>query len=387
RWHRPDRGRGALGAGGAGLALAASTAWGWFGLVRPLHPFEPVVEQELVTGGWQQPGGGLLHPDSDHPAVQLAQLVHQRGEVAVPGAHHEGGDVVALEGHLDGVHHHLDVSGVLPGGAHTLRHLDRLDLVPGERPAVFVEVGPVRVGPARHHPAPHGERIGDRSEVERHPTEVLPRPQREVLVVEEHGHALFGVHTCHSRGAGLPCPPHRRRRSAPGPVRPGGLGGHQGSSRRGAAASPRAARASACKPAREPVVCTRASSTLPRRSCPMVLTATSSTPGWAASQLRTSSIETLCPPTTTTSSARPCRNSRPAWSRWPRSPASWVLALAWARHGELTRTCPRLPDGTDRPYRSTISPRTPAAGRPTVPGAARRSAAVAIVAGPPSVVP
>src|SRR5699024_7927460 len=159
-------------------------------------------------------------------------------------------------------------------------------------PAVFVEVGPVRVGPAHHHPAPDGERIGDRSEVERHPAEVLPRPQCEVLVVEEHGHALFGVHTCHSRGARG----RRARHTADGgahpgqsgPVGPVGRGGHQGSSRRGAAASPRAARAWACKPARDPVVCTRASSTLPRRSCPTALMATSSTPGWAANQNRKS---------------------------------------------------------------------------------------------------
>src|SRR5699024_4002805 len=112
----------------------------------------------------------------------------------VAGADHEGGDVVAFEGHLDGLDHHIDVGGVLAGGAHPLGHLGQFHLVAGQRTAVLVEVGPVGIGAAHHHASADGERIGDGTEVEGHPAQVLPRPQREVLVVDEYGQTIFGVH-------------------------------------------------------------------------------------------------------------------------------------------------------------------------------------------------
>ena len=98
--------------------------------------------------------------------LQLPQLVDERREVAVAGAEHEGGDVVALEAQLDRVDRHLDVGRVLADRAHPLGDLDELDLVAGEHAAVVVEVRPVGVGPADDHASPLRERVGDRPEVE-----------------------------------------------------------------------------------------------------------------------------------------------------------------------------------------------------------------------------
>ena len=100
------------------------------GLLR-LDALEPLVEEELVARGGQQRRRRRLDADADDALVELAQLVHQRREVAVAGAEHERGDVVALEAELDRVDRHLDVGRVLADHAHALRHLDQLDLVDG----------------------------------------------------------------------------------------------------------------------------------------------------------------------------------------------------------------------------------------------------------------
>ena len=149
-----------------------------------LDAFEPLVEEELVARGGQQRRGRRLDADADHPPVQLAQLVDERREVAVAGAEHERGDVVAFERELDRVDRHLDVGRVLAHHAHALGHLDELDLVAGEHPPVFLEVRPVGVGPAHDDAAPLGEGVGDGPEVERAAQRVA-RADGEVLVVEK----------------------------------------------------------------------------------------------------------------------------------------------------------------------------------------------------------
>ena len=93
--------------------------------------------------------------------------MHERREVAVAGAEHEGRDVVTLEAQLDRVDRHLDVGGVLAHHAHALGDLDELDVVAGEHAPVVLEAGPVGVGPPHDDPAPLGERVGDGPEVER----------------------------------------------------------------------------------------------------------------------------------------------------------------------------------------------------------------------------
>jgi hypothetical protein len=71
-----------------------------------------------------------------------------------------------------------------------LRYLYQLDMGPGQGPAILVEVRPVGVRPPCHHPPALGERIGDRPEVGR-PTELVARPEREILVVEKQRDPLF----------------------------------------------------------------------------------------------------------------------------------------------------------------------------------------------------
>ncbi len=141
--------------------------------------------------------------------------MHERREVAVAGAEHERGDVVALEAELDRVDGHLDVGRVLADAAHALRDLDQLHVVAREHAPVFVEAGPVGVGPADHHPPPFRQRIGDRAEVELAQVELFPRPDREVLVVEEQCDAFFFVVQA---VATISATARRRRRVKSGPA-------------------------------------------------------------------------------------------------------------------------------------------------------------------------
>ena len=138
-----------------------------------LDTFEALVEQEFVARGRQQRRGRRLDADADHPAVQLAELVHERREVAVAGAEHERRDVVALERQLDRVDGHLDVGRVLADRAHALRDLDQLDVMARQLAAILGEPRPVGVRAAHDDPAALGERIGDRAEVERARTDAL----------------------------------------------------------------------------------------------------------------------------------------------------------------------------------------------------------------------
>src|SRR5690606_17268506 len=207
------RGRGLLAGGlrGAGLLLAPlAAARPAGGRGRRLHTLEVVVVEELVAGRRQQRRGGLAHADPDHPLVQLAQLVDQRGEVAVAGADDERRDVVADERQLHGVDRHLDVGGVLAGRAHPLGHLDELDVRAGQHPPVLVEVGPVGIRPPHHHAAPLGEGVADGPQVEEHAAEVLPRPEGEVLVVQEECDPVLVVHALQPRGSS---PPGQRQTS------------------------------------------------------------------------------------------------------------------------------------------------------------------------------
>ena len=108
-----------------------------------------------------------------------------------PVRDHEGGDVVALESHLQGVNGHLDVCGVLPARPHPLRDFDELDMMVGKPLTVIAEVGPIRIGLAGNHPAPLSQGVGNGFEVELKSTEVVPRPDRQVLVVEEKRDPFF----------------------------------------------------------------------------------------------------------------------------------------------------------------------------------------------------
>src|SRR5699024_11675291 len=119
----------------------------------------------------------------------LPQLVHERGEVAVTGAHHEGGDVVALEGDLDRIDHHLDVGGVLAGHAHPLGHLDQLDLVTGQGTPVLIEEGPDGVRAAHHGAAAHGERIGDQSVDEVRASQAVTAAESESVEIQDDDNA------------------------------------------------------------------------------------------------------------------------------------------------------------------------------------------------------
>ena len=96
------------------------------------------------------------------------------------------------------------------------------------------------------------------------------------------------------------------------------------------------------------------------------------------------------------SSSRPSTNSRPAWSRWPRSPVlirpSTTVLLEPSEYPPNTspppaKIRPVSPVGTGRSWSSRIRIELPRHGRPTVPGAAIRSADVAIVAIPTSLDP
>ena len=86
-----------------------------------------------------------------------------------------------------------------------MRHLDQLDVRAGQHPAVLVEERPVGISPTDHHPAAFGEGVGDRPEVEGHPAQVVPRAQRQVLVVKEQGDAFFLIHAGQRTPARRPC--------------------------------------------------------------------------------------------------------------------------------------------------------------------------------------
>ena len=117
--------------------------------------------------------------------------MHEGGEVGVPGADDEGGDVVALEGDLDGVHDHLDVGGVLAAGPHPLRDLDQLDVTPCQLLTGVGEHPPIGVCLAGDDTTPLGEGIADGLEVELHPSQRLPNADGEILEIDEQGDALF----------------------------------------------------------------------------------------------------------------------------------------------------------------------------------------------------
>jgi hypothetical protein len=151
--------------------------------------------------------------------------VHQRGEVRVAGADRERGDEPALQRQLHGVDGELDVRGVLARGAHPLRDLDELDLRAGQQPAVLVEVGPVGVGAADHDPPALGQRVGDRTEVERRDAEPVAGPDRQVLVVEEQRDALVVAGHRNPPIVGVGADPGRRSsRGAGGVSTPVGRG-------------------------------------------------------------------------------------------------------------------------------------------------------------------
>src|SRR5262249_6596313 len=160
-----------------------------------LDALQLVVVEKLVTRRWKQRRGGRANTDSDHTLVELAKLVDQRCEVTVAGAHDEGRHVVADERELDRVDRHLDVGGILAHGAHPLRHLDQLDVGPGEHPPVLVEVGPVRIRPPDHDSPPLGQGVGDRTYIEGHAPEGLAGADGEVLVAREQRDAILVVHS------------------------------------------------------------------------------------------------------------------------------------------------------------------------------------------------
>jgi hypothetical protein len=164
------------------------------GLPR-LDPFQALVEEELVARRGKQRGGRRFDTDADDALVELAELVHQRREVAVAGAEHERRDVVALEAELDRVDRHLDVGRVLADHAHALGDLDELDLVAGEHAPVLLEVRPVGVGAPDDDPPSLGKRVGDRPEVER-TAESITGADREVLVVEEERNSFVVAGHC-----------------------------------------------------------------------------------------------------------------------------------------------------------------------------------------------
>ena len=191
------------GVAGRRLGLRTPAAAGLpAGLSTCLDPLQAVVEQELVAGRRQQVRGGITYPDTDYPTIQLTQLLHQRREVTVARAKHEGRHVVTFEGQLKGVYDHLDIGGVLPGGTHSLRYLDQLNLMAGEVATVLVETGPVGVGPSVDDASPLGHGACDRSKVEALQPEALSRAYRQVLVVEKQAHPfLVGIG---SHGSSVP---------------------------------------------------------------------------------------------------------------------------------------------------------------------------------------
>ncbi len=115
----------------------------------------------------------------------------QRSEIRVSGADDEGGDVVALEGDLDGIDSHLDVGGVLSARPHPLRDLDQLDVASGELLPGVSEHPPVGIRLPAHHPPPLGQGVGDGLEVELHPAQCFSGSDCQVLEVDEQGDALF----------------------------------------------------------------------------------------------------------------------------------------------------------------------------------------------------
>src|SRR5262245_15641684 len=78
-----------LGQAARGLHRRAAAAGG---------PREVVVQDELVAVVDEQPAAAVLHADADDVLVVLAQLAHQRGEVAVAAHQREGVDVRLGEG-------------------------------------------------------------------------------------------------------------------------------------------------------------------------------------------------------------------------------------------------------------------------------------------------
>ena len=191
--------------GGRPLALRA--------IDRHVDALQRVVEQELVARRRKERRRRILDAHADHALVQLAELVHERREVAVPGADHERRDVVALERHLQRVDRELDVGRVLAHRAHPLGDLDQLDVAAREHPAVLIEVRPVGVGLASDHPSALGQGVQHGPEVELHAVQALPRADGQVLVVQEQGDAFFlGFHVpsvtvSQARGLWAPCKP------------------------------------------------------------------------------------------------------------------------------------------------------------------------------------
>ena len=135
--------------------------------------------------------------------------MHEWREVAVPRADDKRGDVVTFESHLERINRHLDVRCVLASRSHPLGDLDELNVVAGETLAVVAEERPIRIRLPGDYPAAIGERVGNGFQVELESVEVVPRSDRQVLVVQEKCNPFFFRSHARQRSRRMPFRPLR----------------------------------------------------------------------------------------------------------------------------------------------------------------------------------
>ena len=151
---------------------------------------EAVVEDELVAVGDQQLAGRLAVADADDALVELAQLAHERREVAVAGDDDEGVDVLAAVGELHGVDRHLDVGAVL-GALARGGHLDEPEARVHQLVAGVAVPAPVRVGALHDHAALLGQAVQHQVDIEVGSS--LGPGSGHVLEVDQHGERALAL--------------------------------------------------------------------------------------------------------------------------------------------------------------------------------------------------
>src|SRR3990172_7859816 len=192
--------------GGDGLAGAPPLPSGF--------AHQVVVKDELVAVGNEQVRGGLLHADSDHDLVVLAQLADQRREIGIAADDHEGVDVRLGVAEVQRIDDHADVGRVLAGLAH-VRDLDQLECRLVHDLLEVLVTFPVAVG-----------LLDDDVPFEKQALQHLPNiefgvlrvahAQRDILEIAEHGHVLslrLSTHNAPSlerEGCDQDCVPARR---------------------------------------------------------------------------------------------------------------------------------------------------------------------------------
>ena len=148
---------------------------GGFGIrLEHRHPWQRVVDDELVARRGQRLARRAGHPDAHHVPAQPLAALRQRDVVGITRDDHHVGEVGQPEHVLDGVDRQPDVGAVL-AVRRGREELHQVDGAANQLPAVGgVQIGrPVRVRAGQHERAERRGEVDDRADVDRGPVQPI----------------------------------------------------------------------------------------------------------------------------------------------------------------------------------------------------------------------